>query len=283
MPTAPESSNAVSPGAQLDRLVEIMRILRSPAGCPWDREQTLSSLRPFVLEEAYEVVDAIDAGDTAALRGELGDLVLEAVFVAQLCTEDDGFTLADALRSTSDKLIRRHPHVFDTDTERRAGRETRSAADVKRRWEEIKAKEQQSAGQPPQLLGGLPTGLPALLRAYRMGRRAATVGFDWSRSDDVLGKVEEELSELREAMATGPRAAVEEELGDLFFALANLGRHLDIDPEGALRQANRKFSNRFTELERRFLARGRPLRDATLDEMDAEWRHIKRDESAGTD
>ena len=281
MPTAPESSNAAAPGAQLERLVEIMRILRAPDGCPWDREQTLSSLRPFVLEEAYEVVDAIYGGDIAALRDELGDLVLEAVFVAQLCAEDDQFTLADALRSVSEKLIRRHPHVFASDTERLAGRETRSAADVKRRWEKIKATEQQSAGQSPQLLGGLPAGLPALLRAYRMGRRTATVGFDWNRTNDVMEKVEEELSELQDAMAAGPPAAVEDELGDLLFTVANLGRHLGIDPEGALRQANRKFSNRFAELERRFLARGRPLREATLDQMDAEWQQIKRDESAG--
>ncbi len=280
MPTAPEPSDASSAGAQLDRLVEIMRILRSPEGCPWDREQTVSSLRPFVLEEAYEVIDAIDAHDTMALRDELGDFVFEAVFVAQLCSEDGQFTLADALASAADKLVRRHPHVFDIDEEQHAGRETKSSADVKRRWEEIKAAEQQSAGQPARLLGGLPTGLPALLKAYRMGRRAATVGFDWERSDAVIEKVEEELGELREAMVGGGSAAVEEELGDLLFAVANLGRHLGVDPEGALRQANHKFLTRFTEIERRFQARGHPLRDATIDEMETEWQQVKRDESA---
>ena len=279
MPTAPEPSDTSSAGAQLDRLVEIMRILRSPEGCPWDREQTVSSLRPFVLEEAYEVVDPIDTGDISALRDELGDFVFEAVFVAQLCSEDGQFALADSLASAADKLVRRHPHVFDVDQEQQSGRKTKSSADVKRRWEEIKATEQQSAGRPASLLGGLPTGLPALLKAYRMGRRAATVGFDWEQSETVVEKVEEELRELRGAMAGDDTAAVEEELGDLLFAVANLGRHLGVDPEGALRQANQKFSTRFSEIERRFQARGHSLRDATIDEMEAEWQRVKRDES----
>ena len=259
-----------------------MRILRSLDGCPWDREQTLGSLRPFLVEETYEVIDAIDAGDTDALRDELGDFVFEAVFLAQVCTEDGQFTLADALGSAADKVVRRHPHVFDVEADTDAGREIRSSADVKRRWEEIKAEEQETAGQEPSLLGGLPRGLPALLRAYRMGRRAATVGFDWDQPSGALDKVDEELGELRAAIAEGHQEAIEEELGDLLFAVANVSRHLGIEPEGALQAANRKFATCFATLERRFTSRGRALRDATLDEMESEWQRLKGGTSHST-
>ena len=279
MPNAPDATDPSSPGAQLDRLVTIMRILRSPDGCPWDREQTRESLRPFLVEETYEVIDAIDAGDTDALCEELGDFVFEAVFLAQVCAEDGQFTLAEALGSAADKLVRRHPHVFDVETDRDAGRETRSSADVKRRWEEIKAEERQTAGREPSLLGGLPRGLPALLRAYRMGRRAATVGFDWEEPSGALHKVDEELAELRAAIAAKQSQAIEEELGDLLFAVANVSRHLGIEPEGALRAANHKFAMRFAMLERRFASQGRALGDATLDEMETEWQHVKREGS----
>ena len=259
-----------------------MRILRSPDGCPWDREQTLASLRPFLVEETYEVIDAIDAGDTNALRDELGDFVFEAVFLAQVCAEDGQFTLADALGSAADKLVRRHPHVFDVEADRNAGREIRSSADVKQRWEEIKAEEQQTAGQEPSLLGGLPRGLPGLLGAYRMGRRAATVGFDWEQPSSALAKVDEELDELRAAIAEGHPETIEEELGDLLFAVANVSRHFGIEPEGALQGANRKFATRFARLERRFASLGRALRDATLDEMESEWQRLKRGASDST-
>ena len=275
MPKAPEATNASSPGPHLDRLVEIMRILRSPGGCPWDREQTLSSLRPFIIEETYEVLAAIDASDTDDLRDELGDFVFQAVFLAQLCSENDQFTLADALRSVCEKLIRRHPHVFNTTAERETGQNIQSSTDVKRRWEEIKAAEQEAAGRQPTLLGGLPDGLPALLRGYRMGRRAATVGFDWKNVSEVVDKVDEELGEVKTAMATDNLEAIEEELGDLLFAVANLGRHLGLDPETALQLANRKFSRRFGELEHRFKARGVSLQNATLNDMQAEWERIK--------
>ena len=259
-----------------------MRILRSDDGCPWDREQTLESLRPFLVEETYEVIDAIDAGDTDALRDELGDFVFEAVFLAQLCAEDGRFTLADALASAGDKLVRRHPHVFDVEADRSTGREIRSSADVKRRWEEIKADEQQTAGQEPSLLGGLPRGLPALLRAYRMGRRAATVGFDWDQPSGALDKLDEELGELRAAIDDGHPEAIEEELGDLLFAVANVSRHLGIEPEGALQGANRKFATRFAALEQQFASQGRALRDATLDEMESEWQRLKCETSHST-
>jgi len=279
MPNAPDDADPSSPGAQLDRLVTIMRILRSPDGCPWDREQTLASLRPFLVEETYEVIDAIDADDMDALRDELGDFMFEAVFLAQVSAEDAHFTLADALRSAGNKLVRRHPHVFKVEAERDAGRHPLSAADVKRRWEEIKAEEQQDAGQEPRLLGGLPRGLPALLRAYRMGRRAATVGFDWDQPSGALDKVDEELVELRAAIAEGRPEAIEDELGDVLFAVASVSRHLGIEPDGALQGANRKFATRFEELERRFGSQGRALRDVPLKEMESEWQHLKRDAS----
>ncbi len=263
-------------GAKFERLVDIMRTLRAPGGCPWDREQTLASLRPFVLEEAYEVLDAIDRADAAALCDELGDLIFEAIFLAQLCAEEGRFTIADALDAAAAKLVRRHPHVFGAGD--RAGADGLTAADVKRRWEEIKAGEREAAGQAPSLLGSVPPTLPALLRAYRIGKRAATVGFDWTRPDDVLRKVREELSEVEAAIGQGAPDAVEDEIGDLLFAVANLARHLGIEPEGALSRATRKFSDRFAALEQSFQARGRALRDVPADELDRTWTAIKRAE-----
>ena len=249
-----------------------MRTLRSPGGCAWDREQTLASLRPFVLEEAYEVVDAIDRGDLAGLEEEIGDLVLEAVFLAQVAHEQDAFEIRDALDAVCAKLVRRHPHVFgDGDGDA----SPLTAADVKRQWEAIKADERAAAGRQPSALGEIPESLPALLRAFRIGKRAATVGFDWTAPGEVEAKVDEELGELRAARAEGSPRDVEEELGDVLFAVANLARHLDVDPEAALRAANRKFSARFRTLEQRFRDRGVALRDASPAEMDAEWRRIK--------
>ncbi len=265
-------------GAKFERLVDIMRTLRAPGGCPWDREQTLASLRPFVLEEAYEVLDAIDRADAAALCDELGDLIFEAIFLAQVCAEEGRFTIADALDAAAAKLIRRHPHVFGDGEGDRAGADGLTAGDVKRRWEEIKAGEREAAGQAPSLLGSVPPTLPALLRAYRISKRAATVGFDWTRPDDVLLKVREELSEVEAAIGQGAPDAVEDEIGDLLFAVANLARHLGIEPEGALSRATRKFSDRFAALEQRFQARGRALRDVPADEMDRTWTAIKRAE-----
>ena len=273
--TMPEPPHPTSAGRTFDRLVEIMRTLRSPDGCPWDREQTLSSLRPFLLEETYEVLDAIDRADPKALCDELGDLVFEAIFLAQLCAEENDFTITDALEAATTKLIRRHPHVFGNHKTDRAA--VKTAEDVKRRWEEIKADEQQAAGRQPSLLGGIPATLPALLRAYRIGRRAATVGFDWEGPVDVMRKVEEELAEVRAAMAESRRDRVEEELGDLLFAVANLARHLGVEPEGALVDASRKFSERFGALEHRFRERGSALRDASLEEMEAEWGRVKEE------
>ena len=276
MPRPSPPAPGTTPGDAFTRLVEIMRILRSPDGCPWDREQTVESLRPFVIEEAYEVIDAIDRGDRPALCDELGDFVLEAVFIAQLADEAGEFTIAQSLHQVSEKLIRRHPHVFATaDDDDGGATDVRTSADVKRRWEAIKAEEQEAAGQAPSLLGGVPDALPSLLRAYRIGRRTATVGFDWERPDDVVGKVEEELAEVLEAKSAHDPDALAEEVGDLLFAVANLARHLGVEPEEALRRANRKFSARFTRLEQAFRERGVELRDASLDHMEAAWQRLK--------
>jgi MazG family protein len=267
---------ADSPGDRFDRLVDIMRTLRSPDGCSWDREQTLASLRPFVLEEAYEVVDAIDRGDTAALCGELGDLLLEAVFVAQICAEDGAFTIADAADAVVAKLIRRHPHVFgDSNDEAEGGGTHLSPAEVKEQWERIKARERSATPERETLLDGIPEALPSLLRASRIGARTANVGFDWDEPAAVIDKVGEEMAELREAMEAADSAHIEEEVGDLLFTVANLARKLRIDPESALRSANGKFTRRFRAIEHRFAARGRSLHEATAAELEHEWQTVK--------
>jgi MazG family protein len=262
------------------RLLEIMATLRGPEGCPWDREQTVDSLKPFVLEETYEVLQAIDHQDHEALREELGDFVFEAVFLAELEAEAGRFTIADSLKSICDKLVRRHPHVFA----RAAGEAPLSSAgQVRTRWEEIKAREgsggseARAADVAKPLLGGIPPLLPALLRAYQIGLRAASVGFDWIRARDVVDKIQEEVDELREVVGSGaPDAArAEEEMGDLLFAIANLSRKLGLEPETALRKANDKFTERFGSMERRIAASGRSVRDMSLDELEAEWQRAK--------
>jgi len=261
-------------GAAFQTLVDIMARLRGPRGCPWDREQTLESLRAFLLEETHEVLDAIDRGDTGALRGEIGDLIFEGVFLAQVCADEGRFTVADSLRAITAKLIRRHPHIFDPD-----GRPLDTPGEVHQQWEQIKAQEQADAGERRSVLRGLPASLPALLRAYEIGTRVAAVGFDWAKTADVVDKIEEEVAELRAAAASEGPVRTEEEMGDLLFAIANLSRKLGIDPESALRKANGKFTSRFTALEDRLHARGRSVHDATLDEMEREWAAVK---AAGT-
>jgi MazG family protein len=273
---------ADTPGTAFDRLVDVVARLRAPDGCPWDRDQTLESLRPFVLEETYEVLEAIDTGNRAALREEIGDLIFEGVLLAQLCAEDGDFEVGASLASITDKLVRRHPHVFGD-----AAR-AKNADEVLGRWEEAKARERAASGDrdsPKTILGGVPKSLPALLRAHEMGTRAAAVGFDWERSSDVLAKIEEEVAELREAVEGGGgdagvrRRRVEEEMGDLLFAIANLSRKLGIEPESALRQSDDKFARRFTELERRFAARGESLQRAGLARMEEEWARVKAAEA----
>ena len=269
-----------SSGDRFERLVDVMRVLRSPEGCPWDREQTVHTLAPFVLEETYEVIDAIERGDFGALKEEVGDLIFEGVFLAQVAADEGAFTVAESLECVVDKLIRRHPHVFkddgqlhDAESKARAP----SARAALERWESLKAQERTESGQTHSTLSGLPSSLPALLRAFKIGKRAAAVGFDWQRAQDVVAKVEEEVAELREAAERSPkdRSRLEEEMGDLLFALANLARKLGIEPEAALRRANDKFTKRFNDMERRFAERGRRLDQSTLEEMEAEWQQIK--------
>jgi len=261
-------------GEEFQRLVDIMRRLRGPDGCPWDHEQTIQSLRGFVLEEAYEVLDAIDRSDHDALRGEIGDLLFEGVFLAQIEADDGRFTIADSIRSISDKLIRRHPHVFGDEHTRERPR-VKTAGKVVEQWEEIKAREQKSAGEPQSLLKGVPKTMPALLRAHEIGTRVAAVGFDWPTTVDVIDKIEEEVAELRHSVRNEGRERAEEEMGDLLFSIANVARKLGIEPESALRRANEKFSVRFEALEREFEQLGRSIRDATLDDMEEVWRQIK--------
>jgi MazG family protein len=272
-------SDALRAARELTRLIEIMATLRGPDGCPWDREQTIDSLKPFVLEETYEVLEAIDRHDHAALCEELGDFVFEAVFLAQLESEAGHFTIADSLESIADKLLRRHPHVF-----RREGEPAlESAGQVRTRWEEIKAQERASTPTPKTLLSGIAPTLPALLRAYHIGTRAASVGFDWTTPGDIVDKIQEEVDELREVVATdGPidRRRAEEEMGDLLFSIANLSRKLGIEPETALRKANDKFTKRFGTLEQAVAASGRTMKEMTLEELDTEWQRAKSSDHA---
>ena len=263
-------------GSAFQALVDIMARLRGPQGCPWDREQTLASLRPFVLEETHEVLDAIDRGDSDALRGEIGDLIFEGVFLAQVCADAGEFTVADSLRAINAKLIRRHPHIFDP-----SGRPLETPTQVHQQWEQIKAREQSDAGERRSVLRGLPRSLPSLLRAYEIGTRVAAVGFDWARTEDVVDKIEEEVRELRSAVASEGAARSEEEMGDLLFSIANLSRKLGIDPESALRKANEKFTRRFEALEEGLHAKGSSVHGASLDEMEREWGVVKDAERSG--
>jgi MazG family protein len=266
--------------AEFARLIEIMATLRGPGGCPWDREQTIDTLKPFILEETYEVLEAIDGHNHAALCEELGDFVFEAVFVAQLEAEAGHFTIADAVKSAADKLVRRHPHVFKRD-EGEPPLDT--PGQVRTRWEEIKAEERRARGgdgkaaTPKSLLGGLAPTLPALLRAFHISTRAASVGFDWVAAGDVVDKMQEELDEIRAVVKEGAidHERAEEEMGDLLFTIANLSRKLGIEPETALRKANDKFTKRFGTLEQSVATSGRAMKDMTLEEFDAEWRRVK--------
>jgi MazG family protein len=267
-----------SAGPKFERLVEIMRRLRAPDGCPWDREQTPASLRPFVLEETYEVLEAIESGSPAHLCEELGDFLFEAVFLAQMSDEAGDFGIGDAIDAICDKLVRRHPHVFA----RGDGDAPLTSTQVIEKWETLKAREREAAGLPAKkqktTLGGVPATLPSLLRAYEISARAAAVGFDWAKADDVLDKIDEEVAEVRrevESGATGHMSRAEEEMGDLLFAIANLSRKLGVEPESALRRANEKFTRRFDAVERAFAARGQTLTGASLEEMEAEWQRVK--------
>lgn len=257
-------------GSAFQKLVDIMARLRGPHGCPWDREQTLESLRAFLLEETHEVLEAIDTKDYDELRGEIGDLLFEGVFLAQVCADQGRFTIVASLEAITSKLIRRHPHIFDP-----AGRPLDTPTEVLQQWEQIKAQEQARAGQQRAVLKGLAKALPALLKSYEIGTRVAAVGFDWARTEDVVDKIEEEIAELRHAIAHEGEDRAEEEMGDLLFSIANLSRKLGIEPESALRKANEKFTKRFTALEEQFHEQGRSVHDASLEEMEQVWQTVK--------
>lgn len=249
-----------------DELVQLMTTLRGPGGCPWDRQQTLPDLKPFVIEEAYEVVEAIDRDDRAALREEVGDLLMEAVFIAEVTRQEGSFDVYDSITAIHDKLVRRHPHVF-------AEAEARNAEEVLVNWEKLKSDERKAENKG--VLSGVPSALPALLKAGRLTEKAARVGFDWQQASDVIAKLEEEIAELREAMASGEKQAVHDELGDVLFTIANIARKLNVNPEEALQSTNRKFTRRFESMESKVHGSGRNLDQLTLEEMDTLWTQAK--------
>lgn len=260
-------------GEKFLQLVSIMSRLRGPGGCPWDREQTFESIKPYTLEETYEVLDAIDAQHWRGLAEELGDYILQAVFYAQMAEEAGHFSIEDSLDAINEKLIRRHPHVF-------AEGDARTADQVKQRWDEIKQQEKKgTAAEAKLLLDHVPRALPALVEAAQISSRAAATGFDWENPEHVLGKLEEELHELAEArLSAGPKE-IEDELGDILFVLVNLARWLKVDPEQALRKSNAKFRRRFGYVETSLRKDGRALNDATITEMEALWQEAKRNPS----
>lgn len=273
----PDDSKKQGAERPIDRLIAIMARLRAPqGGCPWDLEQNFATIAPYTIEEAYEVADAIRQGDRTALREELGDLLLQVVYHARMAEEEGSFAFDDVATAIADKMVARHPHVF-------GNAEVDGAAAQTRMWEEFKARERAakaSAGKaPPSVLDDVPLALPALLRAEKLQKRAARVGFDWPEARQVLDKIEEEIRELRaELDQDAVPARVEDEIGDLLFALANLARHLKVDPETALRGCNAKFERRFRAVEQALAAKGRTPKEASLEEMEALWVEAKRKE-----
>ena len=274
----------MTPSKDISRLIEIMAALRDPAtGCPWDVEQDFSTIAPYTIEEAHEVADAIQRGDREDLREELGDLLLQVVFHARMAEEEGSFAFPDVVEAITEKMIRRHPHVFGDEAARSAGM-------AKGMWERIKAEEkaQRRASRLARgldaedhgkgFLDGVPLAHPALTRALKLQEKAARVGFDWKEARPILDKIEEEIGELRETLDHTDRDKIAGEFGDVLFALVNFGRHLGIDAEDALRRTNAKFTRRFHHVETALAAEGRALDDATLDEMEAKWREAKAGE-----
>lgn len=248
-------------------LLELVKRLRSPRGCPWDRAQTVETIAPYLLEETHEVLEAIAEKDNPSLRDELGDLMLEFALLCRISEEAGHFDAADALRAINAKLVRRHPHVFGEESGQLV-----EAAQVNKRWSELKAEEKPERSA----LGGVPKSLPALHRARRVSEKAASVGFDWPEALQVLAKVEEECAELRAALASGDRTASGEEFGDLLFALVSLGRHLGLDPERSLNATTDKFLRRFSHVEGTLKAKGKKPSESTLEEMDILWEEAKK-------
>ena len=264
----------LTPGQWFERLVAVQARLRAPKGCPWDREQTNQSLRTYLLEEAYEVLEALDSGDDAKFAEEMGDLLLQIVFHSQIAREEGRFSVADVIREIHDKLIRRHPHVFG---EVRA----KDSKEVLRNWEQIKAEERRASSaksesgegenEPPSLLDGVSRALPATLEGFQLTRKASRIGFDWENADGVIEKMREEMAELEIALNDRDQQKIEEEMGDFLFAAVNLARFLHVDPEIALKKANAKFSRRFRAMEAKARESGREFKNLPREEMEALW------------
>jgi MazG family protein len=267
------SPQATEAGRLFARFVELIARLRAPGGCPWDREQTHESVKPMTIEEAYEVAHAIDEKDDQELAGELGDLLLQVVFHANIAEERGAFRLAEIVERVTDKMVRRHPHVFGED-------DASTAGEVLRSWEAIKAKEREEKGKDDEsMLDSVHRGLPAVMEAFQVTTKVSRVGFDWKDAAGAIDKLDEEAHELKSAIAASAgHDAVYEEVGDLLFAAVNVARLAGVDPESALKAANRKFRRRFGEVEKRLRADGRKPADSTLEEMDRLWDEAKRQE-----
>ncbi|MBI3681793.1 MAG: nucleoside triphosphate pyrophosphohydrolase [Acidobacteria bacterium] len=263
------SESTPTAGERFQQLVDVMAKLRSPGGCPWDREQSFDSIKPYTLEETYEVLDAIDNRDWRALCEELGDFLLQAVFYAQMAAEEGLFRIEDSLDAICTKLIRRHPHVF-------ADGDAATPGQVKARWDQIKEEEQKERGEEPKgLLDNIPRAMPALVQAQQISSKVAAAGFDWENLHQVSEKVREELAELERARAGANPGDIEAEIGDLFFTLVNLARFLKTDPEQALRKTNAKFRRRFAYVERGLAVQGKTPAGSSIEEMEALWRQAK--------
>jgi MazG family protein len=262
--------NGETAGDKFQKLVGIMAQLRGEGGCPWDREQTFDSIKPYTLEETYEVLQAIDERDWDGLAEELGDFLLQAVFYAQMASEQNLFRIESALDAINAKLVRRHPHVFGEES-------ARSADDVKQIWGRVKdAEKKDKPARETGLLGGIPRALPALVEAQQIASKAAGVGFDWENAEQVLDKLNEELAEFAEARRGARQEELEDELGDMLFVLVNLARFVKVDPEQALRRTNNKFRRRWAHIEARLKERGKQPAESTIDEMEALWQEAKR-------
>jgi tetrapyrrole methylase family protein/MazG family protein len=279
---AARKSTRLTAGEWFEKLAAVQARLRAPDGCPWDREQTHASLRTFLIEEAYEVLEALEIGDDSKFREEMGDLLLQIVFHSEIAKEEGRFTVSDVIREVHDKMVRRHPHVFG---EKRA----KDSAEVLKNWEQIKKEERRAAGKKSangsqraakdgSLLDGVSRALPAVLEGFQLTRRAARIGFDWGSAEGVFDKMREEAGELRQALSAQDRKRTEEEMGDLLFASVNLARFLDIDPEIALKKANAKFSARFRQMEKLAAKGGKSLADVSRAQMEEFWETAKRGE-----
>lgn len=259
----------LTPGEWFEKLVAVQARLRAPKGCPWDREQTHQTLRTYLLEEAYEVLEALDTGNDAKFAEEMGDLLLQIVFHSQIAQEEGRFTVAKVIREIHDKMIRRHPHVF-------GNVKAETSSEVLKNWAQLKAKEKRAVSRggeaaTPSALDGVPRSLPALLEAYQLTRRAAQVGFDWQHAEGILEKINEEIAELRSALAASQGKAIEEEVGDILFSVVNLARFLELDPEVILKQSNLKFKMRFQEMEAEASRSGQRLSQLSKETLEILW------------